>query len=166
MDGQQPTFLKISSVVAFPPSQAYCRGMEAIVEQGGTLLDSIADFCRQHGIAESTFGRRAVNDGKFVARMRDGARITPETLDRVTTFLERHGATAPAAPPELRQLIRVAARAGSEAPSSTGAPPSRDGAPSKNFRFFDTRQKYLLFVNTCGEKETVAKRVGRELANT
>ena len=47
--------------------------MEAIVEQGGTLLDSISSFCRANGIAESTFGRRAVNDGKFVARLRDGA---------------------------------------------------------------------------------------------
>jgi hypothetical protein len=137
--------------------------MEAIVEQGGTLLDSIADFCRQHGIAESTFGRRAVNDGKFVARLRDGARITPETLDRVTTFLERHGATAPAAPPELRQLIRVAAPR--DGAPQTSAPHLRDGAPSRNFRFFDNRQKYLLFVNTCGEKEKVAQRVGMELAH-
>ena len=84
--------------------------MEAIAEQGSTLLDSISDFCRHNGIAESTFGRRAVNDGKFVSRLRDGARITPETLDRVTTFLERHGASAPASPPELRRLIRVAGR--------------------------------------------------------
>jgi hypothetical protein len=139
--------------------------MEAIVERGSTLLDSIADFCRSSGIAESTFGRRAVNDGKFVARLRDGARITPETLDRVTNFLEKHGASAPAEPPELRKLIRVAARAGSEAPPSAGALTSRDGAPSRNFRFFDNRQKYLLFVNTCGEKETVARRVGMELAH-
>jgi hypothetical protein len=139
--------------------------MEAIAEQGSTLLESIAAFCRSSGIAESTFGRRAVNDGKFVSRLRDGARITPETLDRVTTFLERHGASAPAEPPELRKLIRVAARAGSEAPPSAGAPTSRDGAPSRNFRFFDNRQKYLLFVNTCGEKETVARRVGMELAH-
>lgn len=33
----------------------------------------------------------------------------------------------------------------------------------KNFRFFDNRQKYLLFVNTCSEKEVVAQRVGMEL---
>ena len=57
--------------------------MEAIAERGSTLLDSISAFCRHNGIAESTFGRRAVNDGKFVARLRDGARITPETLERV-----------------------------------------------------------------------------------
>ena len=40
-----------------------------------------------------------------------------------------------------------------------------DGAQSKNFRFFDNRQKYLLFVTTCSEKETVARRVGMELAH-
>ena len=132
--------------------------MEAVVEQGSSLLDSISAFCRSSGIAESTFGRRAVNDGKFVARLRDGARITPETLDRVTNFLEKHGASAPVAPPELRKLIRVA---GSAAPALS---PQRD-APSRNFRFFDNRQKYLLFVNTCGEKEKVAQRVGMELAH-
>ena len=134
--------------------------MEAMAEQGGNLLDSISAFCRSSGIAESTFGRRAVNDGKFVARLRDGARITPETLDRVTNFLEKHGASAPAAPPELRRLIRVAESTRAPAESA----PQRE-APSRNFRFFDNRQKYLLFVNTCGEKETVARRVGMELAH-
>ncbi len=39
------------------------------------------------------------------------------------------------------------------------------GEPSKNFRFFDNRQKYLLFVNTCSEKEVIARRVGLELAH-
>ena len=29
------------------------------------LLIEIADYCRQTGLAESTFGRRAVNDGKL-----------------------------------------------------------------------------------------------------
>ena len=141
--------------------------IEAITEQGSSLLEGISDFCRHHGIAESTFGRRAVNDGKFMTRLRDGARITPETLERVTTFLERHGGSAPAAPPELRRLIRVARRAPAavgQHPSAAGAP-QHDGAPARNFRFFDNRQKYLLFVNTCGEKEMVARRVGMELAH-
>lgn len=31
------------------------------------------------------------------------------------------------------------------------------------FRFFDNREKYLLFVNTCGEKWAIAERVGMEL---
>jgi SAM-dependent methyltransferase len=38
-------------------------------------------------------------------------------------------------------------------------------APARNFRFFDNRQKYLLFVNTCSEKEVIARRVGMELAH-
>jgi len=121
-----------------------------------SLLDSIADFCRRTGMAESTFGRRAVNDGKFVARLRDGARVTPETLQRVAGFLSQRGTQAPAAPRELRPLVRVAPET---------APPLVEGAPSRNFRFFDNRQKYLLFVNTCGEKEVVAQRVGMELAS-
>ncbi len=32
------------------------------------------------------------------------------------------------------------------------------------FRFFDNREKYLLFVTTCGEKWAVAERIGREMA--
>lgn len=135
--------------------------MEAIMEasqRDAPLLESIADFCRRSRIAESTFGRRAVNDGKFVARLRDGARITPETLARVSDFLVRHGASAPESPPELMPLIRIANREAAPAVQ-------RDGAPSRNFRFFDNRQKYLLFVNTCGEKEVIARRVGMELAH-
>ena len=42
--------------------------------------------------------------------------------------------------------------------------PLRDD-PQRNFRFFDNRQKYLLFVHTCSEKWVVASRVTLELAN-
>ena len=124
------------------------------------LLDSISEFCRRANMAESTFGRRAVNDGKFVARLRDGARITPETFERVSEFLTTQGVSAPASPPELIQLMRVVPVP--DAPARRA--PAKD-APSRNFRFFDNRQKYLLFVNTCGEKETIARRVGMELAH-
>jgi len=51
------------------------------------------------------------------------------------------------------------------APISAGpAPLQADGHSSRNFRFFDNRQKYLLFVNTCSEKRVVANRVAQELA--
>ncbi|HLF87592.1 MAG TPA: hypothetical protein VI451_01480 [Anaerolineales bacterium] len=33
------------------------------------------------------------------------------------------------------------------------------------FRFYDNRQKYLLFVNTCSEKWVIAQRTAMELAN-
>src|SRR5712675_2171186 len=101
------------------------------------ILSQISEFCRRANMAESTFGRRAVNDGKFVSRLRDGARITPETLVRVSEFLTTLGVAAPASPPELVQLMHVA-----PAPASlTRKPPVQD-APSRNFRFFDNRQKY------------------------
>ena len=47
------------------------------------------------------------------------------------------------------------------------APSGKPGEPDpqRNFRFFDNRQKYLLFVNTCSEKWVVAHRVSLELAN-
>jgi hypothetical protein len=37
-------------------------------------------------------------------------------------------------------------------------------ADSPPFRFYDNRQKYLAFVNTCNEKAVVAARAARELA--
>ncbi|MGH8682321.1 MAG: hypothetical protein ACREVP_12560 [Burkholderiales bacterium] len=131
--------------------------MEELLGRATTLLDSIAAFCRQRGMAESTFGRRAVNDGKFVARLRDGARVTPETLERVFNFMAKQGVAPPrAATAELVHLLRA----------SPGAPKAADAAPgARDFRFFDNRQKYLLFVNTCSEKDVVAKRVGLELAH-
>jgi len=55
---------------------------------------------------------------------------------------------------------------GEDAAHATAPPPPgghRD--PQRNFRFFDNRQKYLLFVNTCSEKWVVASRVALELAN-
>ena len=51
-----------------------------------------------------------------------------------------------------------------EAPGTQGGE-SADRSQAKNFRFFDNRQKYLLFVTTCSEKETIARRVGMELAH-
>src|SRR5512146_1058787 len=51
------------------------------------LLSDITDYCRREGMAESTFGRRAVNDGKLVPRLREGRRITVETLDRIRKVL-------------------------------------------------------------------------------
>src|SRR4029078_3074705 len=86
--------------------------------------------------------------------------ITPETLERVSAFLTSQGVEAPAAPRELMPLLRVTG-----VPRMDRKPAGAEGAPSRNFRFFDNRQKYLLFVNTCSEKEMVARRVGLELAH-
>src|SRR4249920_2910027 len=123
------------------------------------LLRDITDYCRKTGVAESTFGRLAVNDGKFVNRLRDGGRITTTTFERVRTFI----AGAPAADHAAERPFLIAPPALNRAPAKPSVP--GPGAPGRNFRFFDNRQKYLLFVSTCSEKAVIAQRVAMELAN-
>ena len=137
------------------------KGKRMTAEQ---LLNEIADYCRRVGMAESTFGRRAVNDGKLVSRLRIGGRVTMETVERVRTFMTDHATL------ETRGMVRLRSSTGSlnASPVATaGAPVSlpRTEEAKNNFRFYDNRQKYLLFVNTCSEKWVVAQRVGMELAN-
>src|SRR5438067_13643751 len=101
-----------------------------------TLLRDIAEYCRNAGIAESTFGRLAVNDGKLVSRLRLGGRVTTDTVDRVRSFIERdpHGPVN-----------------GTEASPAHRLQPTAASGTTHNFRFYDNRQKYLLFVTTCSE---------------
>jgi hypothetical protein len=38
-------------------------------------------------MAESTFGRRAVNDGKLGHRLREGKRVAIDTLERIQAYM-------------------------------------------------------------------------------
>src|SRR5258708_6399456 len=101
------------------------------------ILGEIRDYCRKTQTADSTFGRLVVNDGKLVSRLRDGARIATGTLDKVRAYLAEADGTsaAPQAAPEPPR------------PRSNGAAPDpASGIQPAGFRFFDNRQKYLLFV--------------------
>jgi len=130
------------------------------------LLQEISDYCRQTGLAESTFGRRAVNDGKLAARLRNGGRITTDTLDRIHGFMATHPAhDRPTIIQRPREPHAAPAPIVAPAHSAPPAPGAKPGDPQRNFRFFDNRQKYLLFVNTCSEKWEVANRVSDELAH-
>lgn len=64
------------------------------------LLAEIDAFLRDAAMAETTFGRHAVNDGKFVGRLREGAGVTVATVDRVRAYI--------AAEREKTQPARVA----------------------------------------------------------
>jgi hypothetical protein len=124
-----------------------------------SLLRQVSDFCRQTGMAESTFGRHAVNDGKFVSRLRMGGRITLETVERVNNFIAQRAGQEPS-------FIAPSRHKPDEPVEATVTPISLlQNRPEKNFRFYDNRQKYLMFVNTCSEKRVVANRVALELAN-
>ena len=65
--------------------------MEALAERGVSLLDSISDFCRHSGIAESTFGRRAVNVPLRHAHAADRDRGQHRHLDATRDVLQAHG---------------------------------------------------------------------------
>ena len=110
------------------------------------ILREISDFCRKTGLAESTFGRRAVNDGKLASRLRNGGRITTDTLDRIRAFMADNGNGRAILRPEV--IERPHDRPPMQLPASppTAVSTSPDD-PQRNFRFFDNRQKYLLFVN-------------------
>ena len=88
------------------------------------ILSQITEFCRKADMAESTFGRRAVNDGKLVNRLREGKRITIDTLDRIQAYMA--ASTTGGMPP----------------PRGLQVPPEKRD-PRGNFRFFENRQKYL-----------------------
>src|SRR6266498_1672425 len=70
------------------------------------ILGEIRDFCRQTQTAESTFGRLVVNDGKLVSRLRDGARITTGTLDKVRAYLSEHRPASTAGPGKVVPIAR------------------------------------------------------------
>src|SRR5262249_19693680 len=73
----------------FPPLSRGLKASLAMTSRAmnDAILREIADFCRRTGVAESTFGRRAVNDGKLASRLRNGGRITTDTLDRIRAFM-------------------------------------------------------------------------------
>jgi hypothetical protein len=129
------------------------------------LLQEIADYCRRTGLAESTFGRRAVNDGKLTSRLRNGGRITTETLDRIRSFMNAHRDLPTAERPIIIPTIKEALPMPEKLALQPATPLASEDESQRNFRFFDNRQKYLLFVNTCSEKQVVADRVSQELTN-
>jgi SAM-dependent methyltransferase len=123
-----------------------------------TLLDEISAFCGQNGIAESTFGRLAINDGKLMNRLRTGGRVTEQTCARIRDFMRSN-------PGPLRKRALGPSAAPKGCPASRALVPWLDAEAEKSFRFYDNRQKYLLFVTTSSEKWMVADRATAELEN-
>ena len=119
----------------------------AAMSDAETLLAQIEDACRRLKIAQTTFGRQAVNDGKFVTRLQQGGRVTMQTVERVHRFIEEQGGPS-------SQRLRSAI---------IGADPEPGGG---TFRFYDNRQKYLMFVNTTSEKHEIANRALEELTHS
>jgi len=110
-----------------------------------TLLAQIEQACKRLKMAQTTFGRQAVNDGKFVSRLQQGGRVTLQTVERVHRFIAEQGGPSAST---LRSAI-----IGREAIEV-----------EQSFRFYDNRQKYLMFVNTSSEKQEIVDRALKQLA--
>jgi len=52
-----------------------------------TLLSEIDDFLSRSGMKASTFGKRVVNDGKLVNRLREGGSVSIETAAKICDFV-------------------------------------------------------------------------------
>lgn len=140
-----------------------------------SLLGEIEYFCRQTGIAESTFGRQAVNDGKLCVRLRNGKDVTLDTAARIRIHISEHQPHASNGAIQADHTTKggiimsgkTSKQKTSPAPKaskSKAAASASVSAGDRPFRFYDNRQKYLAFVNTTNEKWKVAERASRELA--
>ena len=60
------------------------------------LLAEIEAFLAETGIAETTFGQRAIRDWQLVERLRDGGDVTTRKAEVIRAFM---------ASPEARQIV-------------------------------------------------------------
>ena len=134
--------------------------MAAVNQNIAALVAEIRQFCDRHGIAESTFGRHAVNDGKLLSRIAGGSWIEEETAQRVYDFMRQADSGAivlrgrPKRKKSQSRQERMAELISSE--SSVRTPGS--------FAFHEQRQRFHIFANTTNESWVVADRVAAELA--
>lgn len=54
------------------------------------LVDAIDAFVAKHEMSPITFGRKAMKDPHFVAQVRNGRRLWPETEARVRQFMDEY----------------------------------------------------------------------------
>ena len=112
------------------------------------LIIEIEKFCRETGIAESTFGRRVVNDGKFVGRLRDGKGITLSTVSKIKNYLSsiKYNATSSNIKKIERADFKHSLKSTNKIKKQNNLLQETSDLKKSAFRFYDNRQKYLMFV--------------------
>lgn len=73
---------------------ALVTGPPAGLDHHNRLLAEIEEFLTRRKMAESTFGRIAVNDGKFMSRLRLGKNMTVSTINQVREFIRTRSSDA------------------------------------------------------------------------
>jgi hypothetical protein len=112
-----------------------------IQSSADSLLAEIEAFCRRSGIAESTFGRQSVNDGKLCVRLRNGKDVTLETAAKIRGFIDKE---APAGTLNGSENLEQSNNKGETmsgntkrkaSPSKNTAPATAEGPADRPFRF-------------------------------
>ncbi|MDA9909262.1 hypothetical protein N9E57_01925 [Gammaproteobacteria bacterium] len=139
------------------------------------LIGDIESFCTQQGISKSTFGLRVVNDGKLVNRLKDGKGITLKTINRIQDYLDlnashntehnenNEGMVMATAKSTKAKLKKTRVKANKPTNAKTPANKKKKADDDTPFRFYDNRQNYLAFINTCNEKSAISQRIAKEL---
>lgn len=55
-----------------------------------SILNQVDRYLTKTGMKESTLGRKALNDGKAITRLRAGRRMWPETVEKLTQFMREN----------------------------------------------------------------------------
>ncbi len=143
-----------------------------------SLIGEIESYCNRQQISKSTFGLRVVNDGKLVNRLRDGKGITLRTINRIQNFLAQQNnkyadsviennkggnmSAAKTTGKSAKKAKPVKSKAKSGKAAAAAAPAAGDKKDNTPFRFYDNRQNYLAFINTCNEKSAISQRIAKE----
>ena len=139
-----------------------------------SLIGEIEAFCKRRKISKSTFGLRVVNDGKLVGRLIDGQGITLKTIARIQEYLDNNNRDS-----QHDIGIKEHNKGGAMAAKTKGKTTQKKGKTKKTnmkevvqspasdkdktpFRFYDNRQNYLAFINTCNEKSAISQRIAKE----
>lgn len=120
------------------------------------LIAEVEEYCRLTHTAKSTFGLKVVNDGKLVNRLKDGKGITLTTVDRIREFMLNN-------PPNggLTKITKAGDSTMTDSSKAKASSTEQDDGDTP-FRFYDNRQTYLSFINTCNEKSAIVKRISKE----
>lgn len=125
------------------------------------LMEEIRELCETHGIAESTFGRHAVNDGKFVSRIEQGSWITDETAERVKDFMSRVRGGEVVLRGRPRRKISESRSQKMEELINRETSVRTAGS----FAYLEQRQRLHVFSNTTNEHWVLADRAAADMAS-
>jgi hypothetical protein len=64
------------------------RSMVSTPPTSADLVKQYTDFCERHGMAESSFGLKMLNDGSLISDLRNGRELTMKSLRRIAAGME------------------------------------------------------------------------------